>query len=103
VLSLVEAGFFKQGDYFIVNNASVHYESDAFPILCELLDLIGVNLVFLPKYLPELNPCEKVFSLIKNHLRCYHGNAWFWQEILKSLSTIAYWHIYKFYKNAIVL
>jgi transposase len=103
VLCLVEVGFFKEGDYFIVDNASVHHGSDAFPTLCELLDSVGVHLVFLPKYSPELDPCEEVFSLVKGHLRCYRGSARFWQEILESLSTVTYQHIYKFYKHAIVM
>ena len=29
----------------------------------------GVRLLFLPTYSPELNPCELVFAMIKNHVR----------------------------------
>jgi len=70
VLHLVESDFLKEGDFFIVDNASVHHGS-AFSVLCDLLATVGVNLIFLPKYSPELNPCEKVFALIKGHLCCY--------------------------------
>ena len=99
---LVAAGKLVAGDYFIVDNASVHYGSDAFPYLCDLLDGVGVKLIFLPKYSPELNPCEEVFSLVKGHLHCYRGTARFWQEIIKSLSTVTFRHVYQFYKNAII-
>jgi transposase len=100
---LIESNFFEEGDYFLVDNASVHHGSDAFPILCEMLEAVGVHLIYLPKYSPELNPCEEVFSLVKGHLRCYRGSARFWQEIIQSLATVTYKHVYKYYKNAIVL
>jgi len=89
------------GDFFIVDNASVHHGHDAFPLLCNLLVAAGVHLIFLPKYSPELNPCEEVFSLVKGHLRCYRGSDRFWHEILKSLLKVSYEHVYKFYKHAI--
>eukprot|EP00026_Physarum_polycephalum_P005908 Phypoly_transcript_05947.p1 GENE.Phypoly_transcript_05947~~Phypoly_transcript_05947.p1 ORF type:complete len:331 (+),score=27.69 Phypoly_transcript_05947:825-1817(+) len=103
VLHLVESNFFDEGDYFFVDNASVHHGSGAFTVLCELLDAVGVHLVFLPKYSPELNPCEEVFALIKGRLRCYRGSARFWEEIVESLGNVSYTHVYKFYKNAIVI
>ncbi len=68
VTKLIEMHKLVEGDYFCVDGASVHYGSDSFPLLCELLDTAGVHLIFLPKYSPELNPCEEVFAIVKHHL-----------------------------------
>lgn len=96
-------GKLKDGDYLIVDNASVHVGSDAFPWLTRLLDVAGVRLIFLPKYSPELNPCEGVFALVKSHLRCWRGNDRFWQEIIKSLGTVTYLQMFKCYEHSITL
>ncbi len=61
--------------------------------LCELLDVVEVHLVFLPKYSPELNPCEEIFAHVKQHLCCYSSNSHFWYKIMKSLEEVSYAHV----------
>jgi len=69
-----------QGDYVIVDNAALHHAT----------------------YSPELNPCEKVFAMVKSHIRHHRdGHSSILFEILKSLSTITVHHVLKFYENAI--
>ena len=57
------------GDYFVVDNAAVHNAVETLPIIIHLLKAKGVQLLYLPKYSPELNPCELVFGKIKNYIR----------------------------------
>ena len=59
----------------------------------------GVNVMFLPTYSPEFNPCELVFGLIKNYLRnnsTLH-NTNFKDEILKALKAVTFNHLAAFY------
>ncbi len=77
VTKLIEMHKLVEGDYFCVDGAFVYHGSKFFPLLCKLLDTVGVHLIFLPKYSPELNPCEEIFTIMKHHLRCYCGSARF--------------------------
>jgi hypothetical protein len=54
------------GDYLILDNAPVHTGCGSQILKC-VFDFFGVNLVFIPAYSPELNPCELVFSVVKQH------------------------------------
>lgn len=66
-----------------------------------LLTSSGVHLYFLPKYSPELNPCELIFGFLKDHLRHWRDDSRFWLEIIKALSTISYWTVVKFYSHCL--
>jgi transposase len=52
-----------------MDNAPVHWHLDSVVRMSALLEQRGIFLRFLPKYSPELNPCELAFNLIKNYLR----------------------------------
>jgi len=67
--SCIVNGYLSEGDYLIVDNASVHRDEENLPTLCELLDTFGITLVYLPTYSPEFNPCELVFQYIKKKIR----------------------------------
>ena len=43
-----------------MDNATVHKGLESMRFLSPLLRAAGVKLLFLPKYSPELNPCEEV-------------------------------------------
>jgi len=101
IIYLLEKKHLVAGDVFFVDNAGVHWGSDAFPIISSLLRAAGVTLFFLPKYSPELNPCEEIFAAIKAHLRSYWGDEKFWLEILKSTVTVKYEHVLAYYHHAI--
>jgi hypothetical protein len=49
----------------VMDNAPVHVARDMLNVLDAVLDLAGVRLFFLPKYSPELNPCEMVFAQVR--------------------------------------
>lgn len=89
------------GDYFIVDNAPVHHGEDSAWLILTVLEIFGVTPVFLPKYCPELNPCELVFSLVKNYIRYNHTNQPLLDEVLKALAEVDVLDIYKFYEHCI--
>jgi len=101
VLECCLDGSLKQGDYFVVDNAPVHHGADTAWLLSEILEMFGVQIVFLPAYCPELNPCELVFSLIKSRLRHHHNDGNLLEEVLKALSFVEIEHVYSFYEHCI--
>lgn len=48
---------------FVLDNALYHHAS----IFTDFGFLIGIDLLFLPPYSPELNPIERVWKLVKKH------------------------------------
>ena len=68
VVDAIAQRFLRSGDTFVMDNYAVHRSSN----LREYLRLAGVSLLFLPKYCPELNPIELVWSKIKYSMR-KHG------------------------------
>lgn len=55
----------RRGDILIMDNLAPHKSA---PTL-QLLARSGVQVLFLPAYSPDLNPIEKMWSKVKNHLR----------------------------------
>jgi len=100
----LQAGFLKAGDYLIVDNACVHGGAETIEVLLEILKQVGVQLIFLPKYSPELNPCELVFNVMKNFLR-YKRNRQnpIWIEALKALALIKTPQIAQFFYKCLSL
>jgi len=90
-------GDLNDGDFLVMDNAPVH-SSVLLEVLEVVLEVFGVTLVFLPAYSPELNPCELVFNLIKNHIR-YHrdGTTKVFDEMLYALAHVTLEHMFKFY------
>ena len=58
-------GVFEEGDYFILDNATIHKD----PIIEIILALIGVLLYYLPPYFPQGNPIEVIWGGMKNKMR----------------------------------
>ncbi len=69
VVYAIDRGYLKPGDFFILDNAPIHGGEESWEILDELLEAKGINLVFLPKYSPELNPVELLWRYLKQTLR----------------------------------
>lgn len=85
-----------------MDNASVHCAQEVVDLVYDLLKATGVQLVFLPKYSPELNPCEKCFNFIKGYLRNYrHDGEPLWLEIGIAVAEIEPHHLYEFYRKCI--
>lgn len=93
-----------RGDYLILDNASVHKGIKVTPLLDELLAEVGVRVLFLPKYSPEFNPCELVFSKVKGYLRNYRDPASdLIKEIMKGMATVTYDNLLQYYKRCTVI
>jgi len=100
----VESGFLQNGDFLLVDNACVHGGAETLTELLSVLENAGVQLRYLPKYSPELNPCELVFNVMKHYLR-YKRNGRFpiWIEVLRSISRISCSMLVAFYYECISL
>lgn len=89
ILYCIAKQHLKNGDILILDNASVHSGEETEEELRSILEAAGIHLVYLPKYSPELNPCELVFNKVKNHLRnnrCYTVPLWY--ELIVALSQV---------------
>ena len=64
VSRLIEVGFLRRGDIFVVDNCTVHMKGDNGHLQDKLLQELGVLMVPLPPYWCELNPTELVFQTL---------------------------------------
>lgn len=102
VRAAVAAGRLRNGDFLIVDNATVHFGEGTRDELLQLLTDHGVQYLFLPTYSPELNPCELVFSFIKKHVRSTRS-AELQVPLLvaQALSLLPYNHVVRFYDHCV--
>ena len=71
-------------------------------LLDPILALLGIRLVFLPTYSPELNPVEKVWRTVKTRLRATRRPLPDWHlQIIHELSSITYADVYWYYNECI--
>ena len=52
------------GDIIVMDNCAPHHNAGGF-VLGQALDTLGIEVVYLPKYSPEMNPVELVFQKLK--------------------------------------
>lgn len=52
------------GNIIVMDNCATHHNAGGFA-LGQWLDLMGIDVVYLPTYSPELNPIELVFNKLK--------------------------------------
>ena len=52
------------GDIIVMDNCATHHNAGGF-VLGRWLDTMGIDVVYLPTYSPELNPVELVFNQLK--------------------------------------
>jgi transposase len=71
------------GDILLLDNARTHTQAEMLPVLVDVLEKFGVTMKFLPKYSPELNPCEFVFSVIKKKIRNSLSSEPLWFQIFQ--------------------
>lgn len=76
LIGLVQGGYLVPGDFLILDNATVHVGKALFPYIVAYLRRHRIQLVRLPTYSPELNPCELVFARIKQHMRAEGPSVW---------------------------
>ena len=59
----------RRNDTLIMDNARVYRSKNTFPGIQHGLLIRGINILFMPTYSPELNPCELVFAQVKKNIR----------------------------------
>ena len=59
------------GDVVIMDNLSPHKSSQTL----QLIQQVGAQVLFLPAYSPDLNPIEKMWSKLKEFLRCREARS----------------------------
>lgn len=69
ILSAVRTGFIRPGATVIMDNASIHRSQFATDVMDFIHQELDISFVMLPAYSPELNPIEKVFSVMKQNIR----------------------------------
>jgi len=100
----IKNGFLKYGCFLVIDNAPIHKKATKSFMMILLLSYYNIKVIFLPKYSPELNPCENVFSLIKSWIRRNReSNLTLLQTIQKSfsVSVLTKQHLQKFYEKCI--
>jgi transposase len=98
----IEAGYLGAGDYLICDNARIHGAADTFEILTGILNMAGVELVYLPPYSPELNPIELVFMQVKRHLREYRDMTIpLWADIAFAFGMISHSQVLKYFERCL--
>jgi transposase len=102
VMSAIQCGYLRPGDFLVVDNASIHSGTDSWDFLNFILDIAEVSLKFLPTYSPEFNPCELVFSYIKNDLRLHRKlDDDLVPAILRAMIRLTRVHVLKCYLHCI--
>jgi transposase len=99
ICSCVEKKVLTSGDTLVLDNARIHEAKDSFPVLKKGLKILGIDVVFLPTYSPELNPCELVFNYVKGFLRKKQRGESFIEEIEKAFQEVSIDFIQKSYAH----
>jgi transposase len=68
-----------------MDNACIHHDDD----LVAAVEGIGGKILYLPPYLPDLNPIETAFSALKSWLRRYRDFANYFDPIYLILVALA--------------
>ena len=71
LLECNEKGVFVRNPLLILDNVRFHHS----PNIVNLMNNLGVEVMYLPAYSPDLNPIEQVFSCIKAHLNIIRPRA----------------------------
>lgn len=102
VCDAILSGHLQRGDFFVVDNASIHFGGETRPYLTRILNHHGVRYLFLPTYSPELNPCELVFNVVKQYIRNHRVLFdQIPQLLLCALASIPHSHLVKFYDKCV--
>lgn len=102
ILSAIEEGHLIKGDFFIVDNATIHFGGETWQMMVDIFNDFEINYIFLPKYSPELNPCELVFAYLKRYIRDHRTPVTpFHHLLLLALAELPYRHVLSFYDRCI--
>jgi len=93
--------YLNPGDFLILDNASVHKNSQHLPFMVNLLQSFDITLVFLPTYSPELNPVELLFNTMKRFIsNTYTGDS-IELRICSALSLISRENVINYYLHSL--
>jgi len=84
-----------------MDNCAIHAGEETLLALLGLAEALGVRIIFLPKYSPELNPCELVFAKVKNYLRNNRTDSQWLEDIVFALSLISSEDVFLMYLKCI--
>ena len=89
------------GDIVVVDNLAAHH-GEAERALRSFLNDLGMELLFLPVYSPDLNPVEEVFSKLK-HLLKYKYRELVWENLeyalLRAVGDVTAADMFGYYKH----
>ena len=97
----ISMGALGKGDYLVYDGAKIHVAEEIQDQL-EALEAVGINLIRLPTYSPELNPCELVFGRAKRYLRDHRGRQSFLTEMASGFSKVTNDMMRAFYRKCII-
>ena len=94
-----------RGDFFILDNCTLHFQGDNIGLKDTLMDMFGIRLILLPAYHPEYNPTELVFQLLFQRMRANRSryialsNEDFVESIKRELATFDLLDVVKNYMS----
>ena len=89
-------------DIIVVDNLAAHH-GEAERALRDFFNDIGIELLFLPVYSPDLNPVEEVFSKLKHFLKYRYQDSVFENleyAVLRAVGDITAADLYGYYRHA---
>ncbi len=95
----VRDGYLRRGDILIMDNWKGHCAEQTRPRVEQLLRESGVTIKWLPKYSPELNPCEFIFGQMKKHLKWRQNNDRFIHEVVCASATVERENVENYYRK----
>eukprot|EP01105_Mastigella_eilhardi_P010583 TRINITY_DN2470_c0_g1_i4.p1 TRINITY_DN2470_c0_g1~~TRINITY_DN2470_c0_g1_i4.p1 ORF type:complete len:124 (+),score=14.98 TRINITY_DN2470_c0_g1_i4:654-1025(+) len=100
LFSFSAAGALQRGDVLVIDNAAIHVAVETAERRSDVLREMGVTLMLLPAYSPELNPCERVWRMSQSWLRWNSGKRDFVSDILLGLSLVTDNQMRGFYRKS---
>ena len=102
VLLAITRKWLVAGDYFVIDNASVHSAADTLLLIHAACKHAGVTLLTLPAYSPEFNPCELSFNKLKSYLRHFRSRKEsIWLSVIKGLARVTKANMMSWYHSCL--
>lgn len=102
VADCIAARYLKSGDVLVMDNASVHVAMEVFTCICTTCNTLGIKVVVLPAYSPELNPVEYMLSFVTNSLRTRRNSKLtLLQNMAALLKTFTHEQVTRIYSKCI--
>jgi len=94
--------FIRERDVVVMDNAKIHHTPETLLQIKKCMDILSAKIQYLPTYSPETNPCELVFSLVKEDLKGkVLEDGTFATLIESAFAKVTKDNIYSFYRHCI--